>query len=205
MLNSYEDKSLAAILDKVASEKNCNKEELIYNVIEEKNGLFGLGSKVIATVYCLDDVTAFIKNYLNDFFTGLNLSVDINVTRQDESYKVVLNADNNAMLIGKNGSSLQAMNIVLRGAVNSCFKRRFYCFIDINNYKVDKYEKVKAMAKRIAVTVSKTHVDAALDSLTNDERKVVHQYLADFKNIQTVSEGEGRNRRLKIVYDKNKE
>lgn len=33
-----------------------------------------------------------------------------------------------------------------------------------------------------------------------DERKAIHNYLANMKHIATVSEGEGNQRRLKIVY-----
>ena len=60
------------------------------------------------------------------------------------------------------------------------------------------------MARRIAKTVQRTKVEAILDPLPNDERKVIHQYLGEMKNIRTESVGEGRDRRLKIIYDEHK-
>ena len=41
--------------------------------------------------------------------------------------------------------------------------------------------------------------------MSNDERKVIHQALANFKHIKTESEGEGLNRHLVIKYVDHKE
>ena len=51
----------------------------------------------------------------------------------------------------------------------------------------------------------KSHVDAELDPMPNDERKVIHQYLQDFKGVTTVSIGEGSKRHLVIKYVNEKE
>jgi len=204
-MKKYEGKNLEELLKDVAKEKGCEVEDLTYYVLEEKTGVFGLGKQVIAEIYALEDVREFIDKYLIDFFKGLELDVDITVSRNNDSFKVMLNAENNAMLIGKNGSTLQALNTVTRAAANAHFKRRFYVMVDINNYKSDRYDKIKHMAKRVAITVQKTHVPARLDPMPNDERKIVHQYLSEMRNIKTISEGEGNYRHLKIVYDQNKE
>ena len=101
--------------------------------------------------------------------------------------------------------TLQASNTVGKGAVNSKFKHRFYVMVDINNYKKERYEKVRQMARRIAKNVHRTKIAAVLDSMPNDERKVVHQTLSKMQNIKTESEGDGRNRRLRIYYDQSTE
>ena len=118
---------------------------------------------------------------------------------------VDLDAINNAILIGKNGSSLSGMNNLLRNVVSSKFKRRFYVNLDINNYKKNRYIKVKEMAQRVAKTVQRTKIDASLDPMPNDERKIIHKELSSMSNIKTQSEGSKRNRHLKIMYDPNKE
>ena len=204
-MKRYEGKNLEDLLKEVAKEKKCEVEELTYYVLEEKAGIFGLGKQVVAEIYALEDVREFIEEYLRRFFEGLEVDIDITVTRNHDSFKVMLNAENNAMLIGKNGSTLQALNTVVRAAANAAFKRRFYVMVDINNYKSDRYDKIKHMAKRIASTVQKTKIPAKLDPMPNDERKIIHQYLSDMKNIKTISEGEGNYRYLRIVYDENKE
>ena len=46
----------------------------------------------------------------------------------------------------------------------------------------------------------KTKVDAKLDPMNSYERRIVHTALADFKNIETESEGEEPNRYTIIKY-----
>ena len=65
--------------------------------------------------------------------------------------------------------------------------------------------KIKMMAKREAIKVAKSHVDCELDPMPNDERKVIHQYLQDFKGVSTISVGEGNKRHLVIKYHKEDE
>ena len=75
----------------------------------------------------------------------------------------------------------------------------------MNGYKQDRYEKLTRMAIRQARDVRRTKVDAVLDPMPADERKVIHNALADMKDISTKSEGEGAARRLHILYTPGKE
>ncbi len=196
----YTAKTLDDLLAQASKEKGVDVGELSHRIIEEKKGILGLGASVSAEVFCMDDVKEFLFNYLGTFFTHLNQSIEIEIINQPKGFKVMLNAENNAILIGKNGQTLRAINTVVRAAVNSEFKQRFSILIDINNYKVDRYSKVKSIAKRVARSVQKSKIDAALSPMPNDERKVIHQFLSEFDNIRTESDGEGAARHLKIIY-----
>ena len=98
------------------------------------------------------------------------------------------------------GKTLSAFNTVVRAAVNAEFKKRIDVLIDVNHYKDERYYKLRAMGKRIAKQVQRSHVNVELDPMPNDERKVIHQTLNDWHNISTESEGEGTNRHLVIKY-----
>lgn len=204
-MKQYTARTLEALLENVAKEKETEIEDLTYHIVEEKSGFFGLGASVTAEVFSPQDVEDFVVKYFGDFFTGLGLEVNVEVSLHRNNLTVDFDAVNNAILIGKNGSSLNGMSNLLRNAVSSKFKRRFYVSLDINNYKKNRYQKVKAMAHRVAKTVQRTKIDAALDPMPNDERKIIHKELSSMSNIKTQSEGSRRNRHLKIMYDPNKE
>lgn len=203
-MNRIEGKTLEEVLNLYSTQKGVEVSDITYEVVEEKKGILGIGSKVVVDVYCSKDIKEFLVQYLDSYFKGLLLDVEIDLEVKDGSYRIMLNADNNAILIGKNGQTLQALNTVVRSAVSSTFKKRVHVMIDINNYKQDRYAKVKMTAKRVAKTVQRTKVSAVLDPMPNDERKVIHQYLSDMSHIRTESEGEGKNRRLRIIYDEQK-
>lgn len=204
MIKRYSGKNLNDALAHAAKDKQVDVSELTYYVIEEKKGILGFGAELTLEAYALNDVSLFIQTYLGKFFSHFDSEAEISVDRQGEVFKVLINASNNAILIGKAGQTLQSLVSVVRSSTSSEFKRRFIINVDINNYKVDRYEKVRLMAARIAKQVVRTRITAILDPMPNDERKVIHQELQKVKNIKTESEGDGQKRRLKIVFDKNK-
>lgn len=199
-MKEYTGKNLDDALHQASNDKHVSVEELTYNIIEESSGFLGLGSKVIISAYCKNDVMEFMKEYMLTYFDNIHMHATVEVVEDGGFYHVNLDADNNAILIGKNGQTLQSMNTVLKAATSSEFKKRVGMLIDINGYKEEKYEKVCSLAKRVAKTVQRTKTDATLDPMPADERKAVHNCLTDFRNIATVSEGEGNQRRLKICY-----
>ncbi len=214
-MKQYTGKSLEEILNNIAETQEVEVSDITYRILEEKTGhLFHIGDSVTIEAYTDKDVKEFIFDYLGAYFTELNQGVSIEIVveenqrkddKRDNLFRVILDAENNAIIIGKNGQTLRAISTVLKAAVNATFKHRINVVIDVNHYKEDRYRKVKSIAQRVAREVLKSHVDAELDPMPNDERKVIHQYLQEMKGIQTTSIGEGTKRHLVIKYVKDEE
>ncbi len=199
-MKTYTAKTLEDILEIAAKEKETTKDQLTYTVTEEKSGFLGIGSSVTAEVFGPSDVLEFIENYLRKFFDNMEFPIDIVVSKENNTYRVNMNADNNAIIIGRGGQSLHGLSQVLRNATNNHFKQRFYIVLDINNYKEERHSKVSSIARRVGKDVQRTRIDAVMDPMPNDERKVIHQTLANYDHIETISEGEGSTRRVIIKY-----
>lgn len=200
-MNRYTGKSLEEVLNAIATEQKCDVSEIKYNIIEETKHLFGIGNSVTIEAYTKQDIKNFIFDYLGNYLTELNQNATIEIIiNEDGSFKVILDSEKNAVLIGRNGATLRAISTVLRAAVNNNFKERIQVFVDVNRYREEKYRRIKRLAMRTAKDVQRSHIDVALDPMSNDERKVIHEYLKGMKNIRTESEDEGRNRHLVIKY-----
>lgn len=190
----YTAETLQEALEKAAEDKQCTVGELKYYTKETENG-------VTVGAYTQDDIKEFIFDYLGNFFVGIGQDIEVAIEETDANGFIVrLNADNNAVLIGRQGKTLTAFNTVMRGAVNSEFRSRIDVLIDINNYKEERYSKLTYIAKTNAKQVQRSHVDASLDPMPNDERKVVHKTLSGWHNIHTQSEGDGPDRHVVIKY-----
>ena len=85
--------------------RGVSVEELTYFVTEEKQGFLGIRASVTAEVYASCDVKEFLFNYIGEFFTGLNQDVEIEIFEEESGYRIMLNAENNAVIIGKNGQT----------------------------------------------------------------------------------------------------
>ena len=214
-MKQYTGRTLEEVLNSIATEQECKLSDITYSVVdEEKGGIFGIHKSVTVEAFTSKDVKEFIFDYLGNYFTELKQGVSIEIIiekskeRENELvYRVILDAENNALIIGRKGQTLRAISIVLKAALNATFKKRINVVVDVNHYKDNRYKTVKAIAKKEAINVVKTHIDVELDPMPNDERKVIHQYLQNFKGVSTISIGEGSKRRLCIKYtpEENKE
>ncbi|MBE6124156.1 MAG: protein jag [Erysipelotrichaceae bacterium] len=177
---------------------NMQKAEFYHYIVEEKKGLFS--KKVEIAVFTKDDVFDFIKEYIRTIVTDFGLDCEVQVEFKDPIISVEINTNNNSLIIGKNGITLQMFNELVKAAVNNTFRTYFRILLNVADYKDNKYSKLESMAKKFAHEVLKTKQTITLDPMPADERRVIHNILSGYKNIKTESVGEGLKRQLTIKY-----
>ena len=202
-MKTYEGKTLDDVIQHACQDLGITPDELTYEIIEEKKGLFS--KKVVIECYCESMVQEYMESFVRKTLTNMEFQVETVSYVQDGRIYCNINTDNNSILIGKGGKSLQSFNRLVKAAVSAEFKKRVGLLIDVNGYKEDRYEKICKMAVRVAKDVRRTKVDATLDPMPADERKAIHNALAKMADISTKSEGEGEGRRLRILYTPGKE
>ncbi|MFR1449161.1 MAG: protein jag [Beduini sp.] len=203
MIKTYTAKVLEDALNNAASDLNCQVSDLQYEVILEKKGLFS--KKVEIKAYCLNTVINYVKQYIETVLNDMNLElVEVTMEYTNGRIRANVNTSNNPLLIGRSGIILRSFNMIVKAAVQNTFNKRYEIDVDINNYKLERYQKVEKMAKRFARSVQKSRIDMKLDPLPADERKVMHQVISHMNYVRTQSVGEGKNRCLTIIYDENK-
>ena len=197
-MNKYTAKTLNDVLALASEKEGCSIEELNYQIIEEKKGLFV--KKVVIETYGVSDVISFAKEYLLSIIANYELEGTVVEKYENNIIHLTIDTNHNSILIGKNGKTLQALNDVCRYAVASKFKRHYRILLDINEYKNEKYAKLTRIAKRVAKEVLHTKQTVHLDPMPADERRIVHNALTKFRNINTQSEGTGNRRHIVISY-----
>ena len=198
-MKTYEEKTLDDVIQHACQDLGITPDELTYEIIEEKKGLFS--KKVVIECYCESMVQEYLESFVRKTLTNMGFQVETVSYIQDGRIYCNINTDNNSILIGKGGVILRAFNLIARQAVQNEFKKRFEISLDINGYRETRYKKVSAMAKRLGKQVLRTKIAVKLDPLPADERKVVHQTIADFnKHLKTESQGEGKDRFTTISY-----
>ena len=198
-MKTYEGKTLDDVIQHACQDLGITPDELTYEIIEEKKGLFS--KKVVIECYCESMVQEYLESFVRKTLTNMGFQVETVSYIQDGRICCNINTDNNSILIGKGGVILRAFNLIARQAVQNEFKKRFEISLDINGYRETRYKKVSAMAKKLGKQVLRTKIAVKLDPLPADERKVVHQTIADFnKHLKTESQGEGKDRFTTISY-----
>ncbi len=200
-MKTYEGKLLEEVLQKACQDLGVTLEELKYEIVEEKKTLFT--KKAVIKCYTQDMMREYLENFIRNTLINLGFEVETVSYIQDGRIFVNANTDNNSILIGKNGMILRALNFIAKNAVSNEYNEKVEISIDINGYKEGRYKKMTSMAKRIGKQVLRSKVEVKLDPLPADERKVIHQVIADMSsNLKTESKGEGKNRYITISYVK---
>lgn len=199
----FEAKSEKEALEIAAQELNQKVEDINYTVIADVKKLFG--HKVSIGVYDMSDAIEYAVNYVETLCEMIEVDATAEASLNDDIINIDISSSNPSVVIGRNGENLRSLNELVRSAVFNKFGGHYRILLNCDNYKDDKYSKLIRIAKRAAYSVKKTGVKAVLDPMTSDERRVIHNALANDKSIVTVSEGSGHFRRLTISRVENSE
>lgn len=186
-------------LNKCLEELNVNLSEVYYYIEESESGLFK-SKKYTAYMTTKYAVKEYVKQYLGELAKKMGTAFNIEVNENDGIISCLIVTDNNAVLIGKDGNTLNSIQTILRQSIRKFGKFDIRINLDIAGYKSKRERNIMYEAKKIAREVSKTKVDAKLDPMNSYERRIVHTAIADFKHIETESEGEDPNRCVVIKY-----
>ena len=201
-MREFSAKTVELCLDKASSELNVEKDKLTYEVVEEKIGFLGINKKATIKVYEFIDVVYYAEEYLKNVCKALGLEISLKSFTKDEIIKILIETNENNLLIGPKGVTLQSLNELVKLAVSNKFKKKYRILLDVHDYKNKKYNVLIRVAKNAAREVLKTHMDVKLNPMTPDERKKVHYALSTMKNIKTESVGDGKDRDIVIKYVK---
>lgn len=190
--NYYEGKTKEEVLEKATKELNIEEKNLIVNILEEKNTLLKKNVKIEVITY--NDIIDSIKEHLQEITKLMGITTNFEVRRRDDNITIKLFSDHNAVLIGKNGTTIEALQTIIRQIIHNETKNFVPIILDVENYKDKKIKNLEYLAKKVAREVAKTKVATKLDSMNSYERRIVHSLLSEDKYVYTESIGEEPNR-----------
>lgn len=129
-----------------------------------------------------------------------NITADaaIEFDRKEEKLFYNIAGGNTAVLIGKRGQTLEAMQYLVEKIVNKRSEKRVRVEIDVEGYLEKKREKLRSLAIKLGEKVKQTKKPATVGQLNAYDRRIVHLALKADGELRTHSIGEGYYRKLKI-------
>jgi spoIIIJ-associated protein len=106
---------------------------------------------------------------------------------------------NTAVLIGKHGQSLDAMQFLIDKIVNKArFKQKLRVRVDVEGYLRIREENLTKLALRLADKVKKTKRPETVSPMNAHDRRIIHLTLKNDSALKTQSIGSGYYRKLVI-------
>lgn len=188
-LHKYEGKNKDLLKEECI--KELNDAYMITSEIE--SGIFK-GKKYVLEAITNEEIINYIRMFINDLSKKMNIEINSEIKIVDKNINVLLVSNNNNILIGKDGKTLNAIQLILRQFCKQLNKFDFKIMVDASNYKAKKIKNLEYEIKKICKEVLKTKVEVKLDSMNSFERRIVHSIVAEFEGLESISYGENSNR-----------
>ena len=182
--NLFVGKNKDEALTKAKEYFNATEKELYYKVISKND------DKIELEVSPREEIIVFIKDYIRELLYKMNIDGNYEVTNLEKGCKITLYSNNDSILIGKNGKTIEAITILLRQVVETKFGFRFNILLDVSDYRRRKDKNIEQTALEVAREVFKTNIEARLEPMNSYQRRLIHNVLNDNKFVYTESYGE---------------
>ena len=135
-----------------------------------------------------DAVADFIEELLDRM--GIDAIAEP-TTRSGHLYVDILEGpeDDMALLIGRHGQTLDAIQEIARTAVGRRLDQRIRVLVDVEDYRKRHDDRLVERAREVAERVAASGVEEQLDPMNAFERKLVHDAVAEIEGVESVSEG----------------
>ena len=145
-----------------------------------------------------DESIRFASRYLEDLLSFFGINVAVYSTIDGEVIQLsVPSTSLNSLLIGKNADNLRALQHVVSMALVAKDAEVTRVNVDVANYKRQRADRIAEKAEGWISKVRRTGEPMEIN-LNAADRRVVHKVAQDYSDIETHSEGEGRERKLII-------
>lgn len=143
---------------------------------------------------------AFARKYLEDILSFFGLNTDVAVSCDDDVIELsVPSTYLNGFLIGQRGDTLRSLQQLISTTLKNREAELTRVNVDIAGYKKQRNERLVEQVKDWIKSVQETGEPRHLNPMNAAERRVVHQAVSDYSDIETHSEGEGRDRHVVLT------
>lgn len=122
----------------------------------------------------------------------------IEIVVKEDNCLVNVESEISALLIGRHGETLEAMQHILRLLLAKEQEEFSPLVLDISSYRASREQELKDLALNLANKVKESGGSETMPHMSPYERRQIHMLIADMDGVQSASEGEEPYRRIVI-------
>jgi len=204
--------SVEEAVEAALQELGISEQEARVDVLQEpRSGVLGIGSHeavvrvraVVPEVYpaSLEDQADTAADFLEEMLghMGIDAVAEPNL-HGDHMYVDIIGEDEDdmALLIGRHGQTLDAIQELTRMVVGRHLDERVRVIVDVEDYRKRREVRLEEKARETAAKVLRTGTEEALEPMNPFERKIVHDAVAEIEGVESSSRGEEPDRAVVI-------
>lgn len=181
-------------------ELGASRDEVEIEVLSEgTRGILGIGGQVARVrVIRKEGAAPKAEGFLRGLIASLGMAGDVKVLEKDNDVELKIYGDDSAILIGRHGRTLDAIQLLTEIVANKGSNRRVRVRVDIEDYKERRAAKLADFARKMADKAVKEKREIVLRPMNALERKAIHNALNEDPRVTTESMGVEPNRKVTI-------
>ena len=145
------------------------------------------------------DQATHAGEFADELVRKMGFTATIATDFEEDDVNVRIEGENLGVLVGPKGVTLQAIEEVVRAAVQRyAGGHAARVHVDVGGYRERRREALVAFTTKIASEVAESGTPRALEPMSSADRKLVHDTVAEIEGVSTISEGEDPRRRVVI-------
>ena len=145
-----------------------------------------------------EESIVFAQKFLEDILSFYGVNLAVYSTADEEVIQLsVPSSELNSILIGRNADTLRSIQHLITSALAMKNAELVRVNVDVADYKRQRADRIAEKAEGWIRRVRETGEDYRVD-LNAADRRIVHKVAGDYSDIETHSEGVGRERYLII-------
>jgi spoIIIJ-associated protein len=188
-------------VERALGELGLTRDDVDIEVVDPgARGLLGLGAhdaRVRVRPRVMPSIAA--HQLAEDLLEAMGFRATVRVRDQEGAVGVEVSGQNLAALIGRHGTTLEAMGVLLEAMVAKRTGHRPRIVVDVAGYRERRRTALEGIAKRAADRAIREGREIALDPMASYERRLIHTLLAEHPQVVTFSRGEGSERHIVIA------
>ena len=156
------------------------------------------GEPVDASAIAPDSKAGRAVSYLKSVLAGMDCeSTKITVAEKENGALISLEGEGLGVVIGRRGETLEALQVLVSLAANRG-GGYYRVSLNIGDYREKREQALKTLAGKISGQVLSTGKNRTLEPMSPYERRIIHTEVQKIDGVQSISVGEGDNRRVVI-------
>ena len=128
----------------------------------------------------------------------MDLEIEYSITG-GETYEIEFTGEDAEYLTEDDGQVLKAIEHILPRIARGLVGQSIPCRVDCDGFRADREAQLVEMANQAASEVVESRRSKTLAPMNPADRRVVHLALVDHEDVDTVSQGQGYMKRVKVV------
>ncbi|AHC13454.1 RNA-binding cell elongation regulator Jag/EloR [Salinispira pacifica] len=148
-----------------------------------------------------NDFEHALVDFVRSMVEKMGYEVEVSILyREDDKIALKLDSEHSGILIGRKGKNLDALQLLANVIATRLSDENVKVIVDAENYRSRREEALIRLAQKVGDQVLRTKKSKLLEPMNPFERRLIHTTLNDIENIETVSEGEGLIKQVRVVY-----